>query len=87
MAGFAPSFSMPTVNASSAGGYGLRYYGSEETFDRLPGAIINRGLVDKVDSLEVENAELRETVANLRTENCQLRKRLLQEMEKRGKCC
>ncbi len=67
----------------------LYYYGSEETFNRLPSRTLGnrrqRLVADKMNTLEVENAELRQTVANLRIENCVLRKKLLQESEKRGK--
>ena len=78
------SFSVPSFYGRERN---LSYFGSEETFNRLPGTrmVTSRRLVDKMTTLEVENAELRQAVANLRIENSMLRTKLLQESEKRGK--
>lgn len=82
MAGFGSTFSVPAMNV---GVHERRYYhGSEETFNRYPSAIVERGLIDMIENLELDNAELRQTVVNLRTENSNLRKKLMKEVEKRG---
>ena len=82
MAGFGSSFSVPAMNI---GVYERRCcHGSEETFNRYPSAIVERGLIDTIENLELDNAELRLTVANLRAENSNLRKKLMKEVEKRG---
>ena len=79
-----PSVSAPSVRLGTHMQYDR---GDEEYLIRHmhPGTTFPRVLTERIRYLELENAQLRKAVFNLRTENCFLRTRLLQCPQK-GEC-